>query len=507
VSSHEPEYSDVVIIGAGISGIDAAYRIREKNPRLSYTILERRARLGGTWDLFRYPGIRSDSDIYTLCFPWEPWTRPEMIVDGEHIWKYLDQTARKHGIDRHIRFNTYVRSADWDSATDTWTVQTEQDGAPKTYRARFVFFGTGYYNYDEPYAPTFPGIETFAGEVVHPQHWPDGFDYTGKRLVVIGSGATAVSMIPSLTEKAAHVTMLQRTPSYLISVARVEPTANALRRRLPLPVAHWILRWRNALIGSLGWLVARKAPEFSKGIARRIAERYLPDGYDIDTHFKPPYQPWDQRLCLMVGADLYRAIRAGDLDVVTDHIDHVDATGIVLGSGGRLDADVIVTATGLRLQALGGVTISVDGEKLDPHDRFVFRRHLLEDVPNAAWCMGYSNASWTLGADLTARSVAKLLAYMDSHGYTHAYPHLGGVHMPEQPAFNLQSGYLRRSPDVLPKSGTRRPWMLSHNFLRDVLGRPFESIEESMVFGRAATASAGSGPSRATATQTTRMSS
>ena len=326
--------------------------------------------------------------------------------------------------------------------------------------------------------------------MVHPQHWPESLDYTGKRIVVIGSGATAVSMIPSLTDKAAHVTMLQRTPSYMISAIRVEPTANAIRKVLPLRVAHWIVRWRNALLGSLVWFIARKAPEFSKRRLRSIAEANLPAGYDIDTHFKPPYNPWDQRLCFILGADLYRAISAGDVEMVTDHVDRVDATGIVLRSGRHLDADVIITATGIQLQAFGGITISVDGEKVNPHDRFLFRRHLLEDVPNAAWCMGYTNASWTLGADLTARWVAKLLAYMDSHGYTHAFPHLGNVHMPEQPAFNLQSGYVLRSLDVLPKSGTRRPWMLSHNFMRDVLGRPFESIEESMVFGRAATASA-----------------
>jgi cation diffusion facilitator CzcD-associated flavoprotein CzcO len=481
---NESEYSDVLIVGAGISGIGAAYRIREKNPGLSYTILERRERLGGTWDLFRYPGIRSDSDIFTLCFPWEPWTRPEMIADGDQIWQYIADTARKHGIDEHIRFNTRVMSVDWDSTTDTWTVQAEDDGRPRTYQTRFLFFGTGYYNYDEPYAPTFPGIDTFSGDVVHPQHWPDGFDYTGKRVVVIGSGATAVSMIPSLTEKAAHVTMLQRTPSYMMSATKVEPTANAIRKALPLRVAHWLVRWRNSLVASLMWLVARKAPEFSKRFLRGIAERNLPDGYDIDTHFKPPYKPWDQRLCFIVGSDLYKAIKAGEVEMVTDHIDRVDATGIVLRSGRHLDADVIITATGIQLQALGGIAVSIDGEKIIPHDRFIYRRHLLNDVPNAAWCIGYTNASWTLGADMTARSVAKLLAYMDSHGYTHAYPHLGDVDMPEQPAFNLQSGYVLRSPDVLPKSGTRRPWALTHNYLRDVVGRPFESVGDSMVFGQ-----------------------
>ncbi|WP_102145499.1 flavin-containing monooxygenase [Mycobacterium hubeiense] len=482
--AHDPDYTDVLIIGAGISGIGAAYRIHEKNPNLSYTVLERRERLGGTWDLFRYPGIRSDSDIFTLCFPWEPWTRPEMIADGEHIWQYLADTARKHGIDKHIRFNTHVRSADWDSGTDTWTVRTEQEGAEKTYRARFLFFGTGYYNYDEPYRPEFPGIDDFTGDVIHPQHWPESFDYTGKRLVVIGSGATAVSMIPTLTEKAGHVIMLQRTPSYMISATKVEPPAVTLRKVLPLRAAHWIVRWRNALVGSLLWLVARKAPEFTKRMLRRIAERNLPEGYDIDTHFNPPYNPWDQRLCFILSADLYKAIARGDVDVVTDHVDHMDATGIVLKSGRHLDADVIITATGLQLQALGGIELSVDGERVNPHDRFLYRRHMLEDVPNAAWCVGYTNASWTLGADLTAQSVAKLLAYMDSHGYTHAYPHRGDIEMPEQPAFNLKSGYVLRALDVLPKSGTRRPWMLSHNFLRDALAHPFEDIEESMVFGR-----------------------
>lgn len=479
------ESVDVVIIGAGISGIGAAYRIRERNPGLRFVILERRERLGGTWDLFRYPGVRSDSDIYTLCFPWEPWTRPEMIVDGEHIWQYLSDTARKHHLDEHIRFGTAVRSADWDSDTDTWTVRAEQDGAEATYRCRFVFFGTGYYDYDHPYTPGFPGIEDFTGEVVHPQHWPEDLDCTGKRCVVIGSGATAVSLIPSLAEQAAHVTMLQRTPSYMISAPKVEPTAVAIRRVLPSKLAHWIIRWRNAFAGVLLWEVSRRAPALMKRRLRRLAERNLPPGYDIDTHFRPPYNPWDQRLCFIVGADLYRAISDGGVDVVTDHVDHVDADGIVLKSGARLDADMIITATGLQLQALGGITVSLDGEKINPHDRFVYRRHLLDDVPNAAWCVGYTNASWTLGADMTAQSVANLLAYMNSRGYTHAYPHLGDTDMPEQPTFNLQAGYVMRALDVLPKSGTRRPWMVSHSFLRDALDNRLRPIDEQMVFGRA----------------------
>jgi cation diffusion facilitator CzcD-associated flavoprotein CzcO len=479
------EYFDVLIIGAGFSGIGAAHRIHERNRQLSYAVLERRARVGGTWDLFRYPGVRSDSDIYTLCFPWEPWTRPEMIVGGDQIWEYLDETARKHHIDEHIRLNTHVRSADWNSDTDTWTVQTRQDGAEKTYRCRFLFFGTGYYDYDNPYNPTFPGIDDFAGEVIHPQHWPESFDYAGKRIVVIGSGATAVSLIPSLAEKAAHVTMLQRTPSYMISAVKEEPTAIALRKALPLRVAHWIVRWRNAFIAQLMWLVARKAPEFSKRALRRIAERNLPEDYPIDTHFRPPYDPWDQRLCFIVEADLYKAISDGSVEVVTDHVDHMDATGIALKSGRRIDADVVITATGLRLQALGGITVSIDGEKIVPHEHFLYRRHMLEDVPNMAWSFGYINASWTLGADLAARSVAKLLEYMNTRGYSHAYPHLGETEMPEQPTFHLESGYVKRGRHVHPKSGTHRPWKVSHNFLSDVLSQRFGRIEDSMVFGRA----------------------
>jgi cation diffusion facilitator CzcD-associated flavoprotein CzcO len=481
----EDPFFDVVIIGAGISGIGAAYRIRERNPQLRFTILERRQRLGGTWDLFRYPGVRSDSDIFTLCFPWEPWIRPETFVDGPDIWQYLADTAHKHHIDKHIRFNAYVRSADWDSATDTWTVRVEQDRTESTFGCRFLFFGTGYYDYDNPYEPRFSGIETFTGEVVHPQQWPESLDCVGKRFVVIGSGATAVSLIPSLAQRAAHVTMLQRTPSYMISAPQVEPTAVAIRNVLPRRVAHWIIRWRNALVTVLLWQVSRRAPELMKRRLRRIAERYLPPDYDIDTHFQPPYNPWDQRLCVIVGADLYKAISDGAVDVVTDHIDHMDARGIVLKSGRHLDADVIVTATGLQLQALGGVGISVDGEKINPHDRFVYKRHLLEDVPNMAWCVGYTNASWTLGADMTARSVARLLEHMNSHGYTHAYPHLGDTDMAEQPTFNLQAGYVLRALDVLPKSGIRRPWVVSHDFLRDVLDHRLRPIDEQMVFGRA----------------------
>ncbi len=321
---------DVVIIGAGISGLGAAYRITERNPGTSYVILEQREQLGGTWDLFRYPGVRSDSSIFTLCFPWEPWTRKEGVADGVHIREYLNTTAHKYGIDQHIEFNTHVRSADWDSSTDTWTVNAEHDGAEATYRGRFVFFGSGYYNYDEGYTPDFPGLNEFGGAVVHPQHWLEDLDHQGKKIVVIGSGATAMSLIPALAEKAAKVTMLQRSPTYIFSGSRYSAFTELLRKILPRRVAHSIIRQRSALLEGVIWFLARKTPGFVKWLIRQGAVKNLPEGYDVDTHFKPRYNPWDQRLCLIPDADLYAAISDGRAEVVTDHIDHFDSTGIVL---------------------------------------------------------------------------------------------------------------------------------------------------------------------------------
>ncbi|MCZ8381172.1 NAD(P)/FAD-dependent oxidoreductase [Mycobacterium sp. CPCC 205372] len=486
--AHAAEYSDVIIIGAGISGIGAAYRIHEKNPQLTYTLLERRARIGGTWDLFRYPGIRSDSDIFTLSFPYEPWRRPENVAEGADIRDYLTDAARNNGIDRHIRFNTHVRSADWDSSTDTWTVTAVHegpDGSEETqYRGRFLFCGTGYYNYDEPYAPEFPGVEQFGGEVVHPQFWPENLDYSGKRVVVIGSGATAISLIPALAKDAAHVTMLQRSPTYMMSMARIDPMVDFIRKLLPPKLAHPVVRLRNAVFHVLTYFMFRKAPKFGRKLIRNRTMAALPPDYEVDVHFNPRYNPWDQRMCLVLDHDLFEHISDGRAEVVTDHIDHIDATGIALKSGGHLDADIIVTATGLQLQALGGIKVSIDGSEIKPTDRFVYKEYLLEDVPNMAWCIGYTNASWTLRADMTAKAVAKLLAYMDSHGYTHAYPHLGEVPMKEKPTFDLQAGYIQRAPHALPRSGTRRPWHVRHNYFLDVIDHRFDRIEESMVFGK-----------------------
>ncbi|MEB3983593.1 NAD(P)/FAD-dependent oxidoreductase [Mycobacterium sp. 663a-19] len=484
-SAAEVAYFDVVIVGAGISGIGAAYRITERNPQLTYTILERREQIGGTWDLFRYPGVRSDSSIFTLSFPFEPWTRREGVADGVHIREYLEATAHKYGIDRHIRFGSYVRAADWDSSTDTWTVTVEQGGAQRQFRCRFVFFGSGYYNYDEGYTPDFPGIERFRGTVVHPQHWPEDLDYAGKKIVVIGSGATAVTLIPALAERAAKVTMLQRSPTYMMAASKYSRVAAVARKVLPRRAAHLVTRTCSALTEAVFWFFSRKTPGLVKRLLRHVATKNLPDGYDIDTHFKPRYNPWDQRMCLIPDADLYAAITAGRAEVVTDHIDHFDAGGITLKSGGHLDADIIVTATGLQLQALGGASISLDGVEINPRDRFVYKAHMLEDVPNLFWCVGYTNASWTLRADITARATAKLMAHMASHGYTHAAPHLGDQPMAEKPAWDIQANYVKRALHALPKSGTKRPWNVRQNYLADAIDYKFDRIEEAMVFGRA----------------------
>ena len=479
---------DVVIIGAGISGIGAAYRLAEANPATRYVILERRDRIGGTWDLFRYPGVRSDSSIFSLSWPWEPWTGREYVADGNVIRDYMENATRKHGIFGNIRFHTTVESADWDSATDTWTVQTTENGIPKTYRGRFVFFGSGYYDYDNPYDPDFPGIDSYQGTVVHAQHWPEELDYTGKNVVVIGSGATAVSLVPALARKAGHVTMLQRSPGYLFSMPRVNRWMQPVRKLLPNKASYNILRGIAMLFEKIIWIFSRGLPGGMKKLVAWQNTKQLPVGYPVERDFKPAYNPWDQRMCLVADGDVFEEISNGRLEVVTDHIDHFDQTGIALKSGRHLDADIVVKATGLNLLALGGVRISVDGTEVKPQERFSYKAHMLEDVPNLIWCIGYTNASWTLRADITARATAKLMEYMKANGYTHAYPHPVGGAMPEKPTWDLQAGYVKRSAHALPKSGTRRPWVVRQDFFADAFDYRFlDKIEEDMVFGRVKT--------------------
>ena len=475
---------DVVIIGAGISGIGAAYHLSQRDRSTSYVVLERRDRIGGTWDLFRYPGVRSDSSIFTLSWPWEPWRGKEYVADGDQIRDYMEDAARKHGIYPHIHFGARVTSADWDSETDTWTVHVSENGTPKQYRSRFVFFGSGYYNYDEPYSPDFPGLENFTGTVVHAQHWPDDLDYTDKKVVVIGSGATAVSLVPALARKAGHVTMLQRSPGYLFSMPRVNRFYALLRSVMPNKASYTIIRSMALVFEKLLWVIARTFPNTIRKFVRWQNVSRLPAGYPVDVDFKPRYNPWDERMCLVADGDVFEEIGKGRLEVVTDHIDHFDATGVALKSGRHLDADIVVKATGLQLQALGGVRVSVDGAEVKPQDRYSYKAHMLDDVPNLFWCIGYTNASWTLRADMTARAAVKLIDHMDSHGYTHAYPHLGGEPLAEKPTWDLQAGYVKRSLHALPKSSDKRPWVVRQDFLADAIDFRFlDKIEEDMVFG------------------------
>ena len=476
---------DVVIVGAGISGIGAAYHLDQRSQATRYVVLERRDRIGGTWDLFRYPGVRSDSSIFALSWPWEPWRGKEYVADGDQIRDYMEDTARKHGIYPHIRFGTHVQSADWDSATDTWTVHVIENGEAKRYRSRFVFFGSGYYNYDEPYSPEFPGLDSFKGTVIHPQYWPDDFDTTGKKIVVIGSGATAVSMVPALARKSGHVTMLQRSPGYLFSIPRVNRVFSALRTVLPNKASYNAIRGYAVTFEKVMWVIARSFPNAVRKFIRWQNVSKLPQGYPVDVDFKPRYNPWDERMCLVADGDVFDEISKGTLDVVTDHIERFDESGVVLKSGKHLDADVIVTATGLQLQALGGVRVSVDGAEVKPQDKFSYKAHMLDNVPNLFWCIGYTNASWTLRADMTARASAKLMDYMDERGYTHAYPHLGAEPVAEKRTWDLQAGYVQRSLHALPKSGDKRPWVVRQDFLADTIDFRFlDKIEEDMVFGK-----------------------
>jgi len=483
-SSIEDDFKDVLIIGAGISGVGAAYRLQQMAPEMTYAVLEGRERAGGTWDLFRYPGIRSDSDIFTFAFPHTPWQGDTLLAHGEDIRNYIVDTVESNGIDEHTHFSTMVTAANWDSSTDLWTVDTVSNGVPKRYRSRFVFLCTGYFDYAGGYSPDIPGLDDFAGQVVHPQQWPEGLDHSGKKVVVIGSGATAITLVPSLAADAASVTMLQRSPTYIASLPMTDPFTTITKRLLPDTLAHSALRWRNALLMVGSYQLCRRAPKTARKVFRAMTKAQLPRGYDVDTHFNPTYDPWDQRLCVVPDGDLFKAIRSGRATVVTDKIAEITADGIRLESGDEIPADIIVTATGLKLQAFGGIELSLDGARVEVHDKFVYKGHMLEDVPNVAWSIGYTNASWTLKADMTAQAVAKLLIHMRSRGHTRAIPNRQDKKLTARPVVDLASGYVTRSLDQLPKSGTERPWSVRQNYILDRIDARFDDLTESMTFGR-----------------------
>ncbi|HWW68182.1 MAG TPA: NAD(P)/FAD-dependent oxidoreductase [Solirubrobacterales bacterium] len=473
------ENLDVLIVGAGLSGIGAAHHLQERCPGKSYAILEARRDLGGTWDLFRYPGIRSDSDMHTLGYRFQPWAEAKSIVDGPSILRYVRQTARDAGIDTKIRFHHRVVAAEWSTDEARWTVEVERSdtGESVLLTCGFLFICSGYYRYDEGYSPELPGMERFSGRVVHPQHWPDDVEYAGKRVVVIGSGATAMTLVPALAEEAAQVTMLQRSPTYVVSMPGEDAIANRLRRVLPDKAAYAIVRWKNVLLQMASYQLSRRRPEVMKSLLRRGVQRALPPGYDVDRHFNPRYNPWDQRLCLVPDADLFKAIHAGRAEIVTDRIDTFTEGGIRLESGAELDADLVVTATGLNLQFLGGMRLAVDGREPALAKAMAYKGMMLSDVPNFAFTLGYTNASWTLKADLTAEYVCRLLAHMDSHGYRQCLPRTDPS-VTEEPLIDFSAGYVLRSIDQLPKQGSREPWKLRMNYPLDLRALRHGPIED-----------------------------
>ena len=481
------EQFDVVIIGAGLSGIGAGYRLQTRCPNKSYVILEARADIGGTWDLFRYPGIRSDSDMATFSYPFRPWKESRVIADGPSIVKYLRETAQEFGIDRQIRFRQRVFSASWSSEDARWNVEAKTEtGETVRYSCKFLYGCTGYYRYDAGYEPTFPGAEQFRGPVVHPQQWPEDLDYAGRKVVVIGSGATAVTLIPAMAETAEHVTMLQRSPSFILSLPGHDPLADLIKKILPLHAGLRVVRWKNILVSITIYQTCRRRPTLARKLLRDVAVKCLPQGYEVDTHFKPRYQPWDQRLCVIPDSDLYKSISAGRASVVTDEIDTFTENGIRLKSGKQLEADILVTATGLRMLALGAVQLVVDGSPINPGREFIYKGTMLSNVPNFAFCIGYTNAAWTLRADLASTYVCRVLNHMDRHGYRICRPACDTGSLEARPLLGLTSGYVMRAAANLPKSATSAPWLIRQNYIRDMLTMKLGRMEDgTLQFGKA----------------------
>jgi monooxygenase len=481
------EHFDVIIVGAGLSGVGVAYHLKTRCPGKSFVLLEGRDRMGGTWDLFRYPGIRSDSDMYTLGYSFRPWREPQSIADGPSILRYIRETAEEYGIDRKVRYQHRLTRASWSSDDSRWTLQVERGERGETVRfsCRFLYMCTGYYDYESGYTPEWPGTERFAGDLIHPQKWPEDLDYTGRRVVVIGSGATAVTLVPAMSERAEHVTMLQRSPTYIVARPSEDRLANWLRRRLPARLAYGITRWKNVLLSMVFFNLARRRPEYTRNLIARGVRAELGPDYDVETHFSPTYDPWDQRLCLVPEADLFRSIRSGRVAVVTDQIETFTPDGIQLRSGEHLPADIIVTATGLNMKLMSGVELQVDGEPVELSGTMSYRGAMFSDVPNLALAFGYTNASWTLKSDLTAEYVCRLINYMDRKGYVQCTPRRDPA-VEEEPVLDFTSGYVQRALAHLPRQGSRKPWKLRQNYALDLLDLRFSSVnDEAMEFVRA----------------------
>lgn len=479
------EHLDVLIVGAGLSGIGAAVQLRQNCKGRDFAILEGRETLGGTWDLFRYPGIRSDSDMYTLGYAFKPWTNTQAIADGATILQYISDTASEYGIDKHIRYAHRVKRARWSSDDARWTLDIYRGPQQEAMQisCNFLYICSGYYNYEHGYTPDFPGTERFAGRIVHPQKWTADIDYAGKRVVVIGSGATAVTLVPSMTDKAAHVTMLQRSPTYVLSRPAEDKLANWLNRHLPGTLAYSITRWKNVLLGMLFFRLSKRQPERIKKMIIDGVRRSVGPDCDVQKHFTPTYKPWDQRLCLVPNADLFRAIRKGKASVVTDHIDTFTEKGIKLRSGQELEADVIVTATGLDLLALGGIELVVDGKPIVMNKTMSYKGMMLDGVPNLAYVIGYTNASWTLKADLTGEYICRLLNTMTKRGARQCTPRLTDPEVKEESWIDFSSGYIQRSLEKFPTQGNKKPWRLDQNYPMDLITLRFGAVDDgTMVF-------------------------
>ena len=482
------EHFDVLIVGAGLSGIGAAWHLQKKCPTRSFAILEGREASGGTWDLFRYPGVRSDSDMYTLGYRFRPWKEAKAIADGPSILKYIREVANDGGIEEKIRYRHKVVGASWSTPDARWTVDVEvgPERERRQLTCSFLWMCSGYYSYDGGYQPEFPGVERFKGRIAHPQKWTPDIDYAGKQVVVIGSGATAVTLVPSMADGgAAHVTMLQRSPTYMAMRPSQDPFATKMRKRLPLKLAYMVTRWKNVLLGMYFFQMCKRRPDKVKSLLLGGVRKVLGPDHDVDTHFTPRYNPWDQRLCLVPDADFFRAMRRGKVDVVTDHIETFTETGIKLKSGKELPEDLVVSATDLVLVPLGNAKLVVDGRPVDPSKTFIYKGMMYSDVPNLASVFGYTNASWTLKADLVSEYVCRILNHMQRGGYRICMPRNADPTLQEEPWVSFSSGYIQRALKHQPKQGSRRPWKLYQNYALDLLSLRFGSIRDrAMTFIR-----------------------
>ena len=477
------EHVDVLIVGAGLSGIGAACHLKKNCPSKSVVILEGRKALGGTWDLFRYPGVRSDSDMYTLGYSFKPWEHAKAIADGPSILAYLQETARENGIEASIRYQHQVKAAAWDSPSARWTLSIETgDGqAAVQMSCNFLFMCSGYYAYAQGYTPVLPGIEQFAGRVVHPQKWTQDVDYAGKKVVVIGSGATAVTLVPELAKQAAQVTMLQRSPTYVVARPSEDEWANRLRKWLPAMLAYGLTRWKRVLLGMYVFRLCRTDPARMKRLLLGGVRLALGPDYDVKTHFTPRYNPWDQRLCLVPDGDFFQSIKAGRAQVVTEQIESFNTKGVLLQSGRQLDADLVVTATGLNLQVLGGLQLTVDGVLQDMSKTMNYKGLMYSGIPNLASSFGYTNASWTLKCDLTCQYVCRLLNHLDKKGLAYAVPRNNDASVEERPWVDFSSSYFARALHMFPKQGNKAPWRLYQNYPKDILLLRYGKVDDGVL--------------------------